>query len=82
MNVEIIPVTSFQQNCSVIWDDEKNAAIVDPGGEAEKLIAFIEEKQLKLDKILLTHGHLDHVGSAAKLKKYFQVDIWGPNTED
>ena len=72
MNVEIIPVTSFQQNCSVIWDDEKNAAIVDPGGEAEKLIAFIEEKQLKLDKILLTHGHLDHVGSAAKLKKYFQ----------
>lgn len=82
MNVEIIPVTSFQQNCSVIWDDEKNAAIVDPGGEAEKLIAFIEEKQLKLDKILLTHGHLDHVGSAAKLKKHFQVDIWGPNTED
>ena len=82
MNVEIIPVTSFQQNCSVIWDDEKNAAIVDPGGEAEKLIAFIEEKQLKLDKILLTHGHQDHVGSAAKLKKYYQVDIWGPNTED
>ena len=66
----------------MMWEDEKNAAVVEPGGEAEKLIGFIEEKQLKLDKILLTHGHLEHVGSAAKLKKYFQVDIWGPNTED
>ena len=43
MNIEIIPVTAFQQNCSLIWDDEKKAAIIDPGGEAEKLIKRIEE---------------------------------------
>lgn len=43
MNIEIIPVTAFQQNCSLIWDDEKNAAIIDPGGEAERLIQRIEE---------------------------------------
>ena len=43
MNIEIIPVTAFQQNCSLIWDDEKNAAIIDPGGNAEKLIQRIEE---------------------------------------
>ena len=46
MNIEIIPVTAFQQNCSLIWDDEKNAAIIDPGGNAEKLIQRIEELEL------------------------------------
>ena len=54
MNIEIIPVTSFQQNCSLIWDDEKNAAIIDPGGEAPRLIARIEELGLHLRTILLT----------------------------
>lgn len=82
MNVEIIPVTAFQQNCSVIWDEQKNAAIIDPGGEADKLIRFIEENELQLQKILLTHGHLDHVGAAAKLKQHFQVEIVGPHVDD
>ena len=66
MNIEIIPVTAFQQNCSLIWDDEKNAAIIDPGGEAPRLIARIEELGLHLRTILLTHGHLDHVGLTLK----------------
>ncbi|MGV6989576.1 MBL fold metallo-hydrolase [Testudinibacter sp. P80/BLE/0925] len=82
MNVEIIPVTAFQQNCSIIWDEQKNAAIIDPGGEADKLIRFIEENALRLQKILLTHGHLDHVGAAAKLKQHFQVEIVGPHFDD
>lgn len=82
MNIEIIPVTSFQQNCSLIWDDEKNAAIIDPGGEAEKLIKRIEELELNLKIILLTHGHLDHVGAAPKLKQHFGVQIIGPNALD
>ena len=64
MNIEIIPVTAFQQNCSLIWDDDKNAAIIDPGGEVERLIQRIEELDLNLKVILLTHGHLDHVGAA------------------
>ena len=82
MNIEIIPVTAFQQNCSLIWDDEKKAAIIDPGGEAEKLIKRIEELGLNLQVILLTHGHLDHVGAAEKLKQHFNVQIWGSNSQD
>ncbi|WP_044470296.1 MBL fold metallo-hydrolase [Mannheimia massilioguelmaensis] len=82
MNIDIIPVTSFQQNCSLIWDDDKNAAIIDPGGEAQKLIKKIEDDGLKLQKILLTHGHLDHVGAALSLKKHFNVDIIGPHEDD
>ena len=82
MNVELIPVTAFQQNCSLIWDDNKNAAIIDPGGEAEKLIKRIEELGLTVKRILLTHGHLDHVGAAEKLKQHFNVEIWGSNEAD
>lgn len=82
MNIEIIPVTEFQQNCSLIWDDEKNAAIIDPGGEAEKLIGRIEELGLNLEAILLTHAHLDHVGAAEQVKQHFGVEIWGPQEED
>ena len=82
MNIEIIPVTAFQQNCSLIWDDDKNAAIIDPGGESERLIQRIEELDLNLKVILLTHGHLDHVGAAMQLKQHFSVEIWGSHEED
>ena len=66
----------------MIWDDEKNAAIIDPGGEAEKLIGRIEELGLNLEAILLTHAHLDHVGAAEQVKQHFGVEIWGPQEED
>src|SRR5699024_5484090 len=82
MNVQIIPVTAFQQNCSVVWDDEKNAAIIDPGGDAEKILQFLKDNKLIAKFILLTHGHLDHVGAAAKLKRDLNIDILGPEKSD
>lgn len=83
MKYIIIPVTPFMQNCHIIWDENsKEAVIVDPGGEAEKLIAAIEEQGLNLTKILLTHGHSDHIGASAILAKHFSVPIYGPQKED
>lgn len=71
------------QNCQVIWDENSmEAVIVDPGGEAKKLIAAIEERGLKLSKILLTHGHADHIGATAAIAKHFSVPIYGPQKED
>lgn len=83
MNYQIIPVTAFSQNCSVIWDDEtQQAALVDPGGDAETIKAVLAERGLTPSQILLTHGHLDHVGAAAELAAHYQVPIVGPHPLD
>lgn len=83
LDFDIIPVTPFQQNCSVIWCTEtKLAAVVDPGGELEKIRSVIDKNKLSLDKILITHAHLDHAGGTAELARFTGVPIIGPHKED
>ncbi len=82
MQFEIIPVTPFEQNCSLIWDGEGRAAFIDPGGEADRLLAAVARRHLHVEKLLLTHGHLDHVGAAAELRARLGVPIIGPQRED
>ena len=78
MNYRIIPVTAFSQNCSLIWCEQtKLAALVDPGGDAET-IKQVAASGVTLMQILLTHGHLDHVGAAAELAEHYGVPIIGP----
>jgi hydroxyacylglutathione hydrolase len=81
--IGVIPVTAFQQNCALIWDEETKAcAIVDPGGDAARILAAVSELGLKVEKILLTHGHLDHVGAAAELRDTLGVPVIGPDSRD
>lgn len=83
MHYEIIPVTAFQQNCTLLWCDKtKQAAVVDPGGDIERILAKVAEKGLTLTKILLTHGHIDHAGGTSALAKQAAIDIEGPHQED
>lgn len=83
MKVTIVPVTPFQQNCSVIVDEATNqAAVVDPGGDLERVMAVLEKSGAQLAKILLTHGHLDHCSAAAALRQRSGVPIEGPQRED
>ncbi len=79
----IIPVTPFQQNCSLVFDAEKKlGAIVDPGGDVPSIIDAIGQSGVTIEKILLTHGHIDHAGGAAELREKLGVPIEGPHPED
>ncbi|MBN3218591.1 MBL fold metallo-hydrolase [Pectobacterium polaris] len=83
MKYQIVPVTAFSQNCTLLWCEKTNeAAIVDPGGDAEKIKRAVADAGISVKQILLTHGHLDHVGAAAELAEYYQVAIIGPQIED
>ncbi|WP_116473089.1 MBL fold metallo-hydrolase [Zobellella maritima] len=83
LNRITLPVTPFAQNCSLVWCSATNkAALIDPGGEAERLLAAIEERGLLLESILLTHGHLDHVGATGELAAGTGVPVIGPQRED
>jgi len=83
LRVAIIPVTLFQQNCSLIWDDaDKRAAVVDPGGDLPRILAAIGETGVTVEKIVLTHGHIDHAGGAAELKERLGVSVEGPHRDD
>jgi len=79
----IIPVTPFQQNCSLIWNaDTHIGAVIDPGGDVDRILQAAEQSRVTVEKILLTHGHIDHAGGAAELRDRLKVEIEGPHTED
>ncbi len=79
----IAPVTPLQQNCTIVWCAKTNkAAIIDPGGEVPRLLKALADQDLTLEKIWITHGHLDHAGGAAALQEATGVPIEGPHPDD
>ncbi len=83
MTVQLIPVTPFQQNCSLlICEKTKQAALVDPGGEVDRLLQAVEQSGAVLEKIFITHAHLDHAGGAAELAERTGLPIEGPHRDD
>ena len=83
IQIIVIPVTAFQQNCSVIFDRETKAgAVIDPGGDVDRILGALEEHGVKVEKIVLTHGHIDHVGGAAELAERLSVPVLGPHEAD
>jgi glyoxylase-like metal-dependent hydrolase (beta-lactamase superfamily II) len=81
LNAAIVPVTPFHQNCTLLWDDEtKKGVVVDPGGDIEQIEAAIAQVGMVPEKILLTHGHIDHAGAAAELRERLGgIPIEGPH---
>ncbi|HTJ90361.1 MAG TPA: MBL fold metallo-hydrolase [Acidocella sp.] len=83
LQVKLIPVTPFQQNCALIWDSEtKDAAVIDPGGDVASITEVIGQEGVQVKDIFLTHGHLDHAGGAEELKTKLGVKITGPGEAD
>jgi glyoxylase-like metal-dependent hydrolase (beta-lactamase superfamily II) len=83
LKVTIIPVTPFQQNCALIYDDVTlRGAVIDPGGDVPKIEAAIKQAGVTVEQIYLTHGHLDHAGGAAALARALDVKIIGPDRRD
>ena len=83
MKLAILPVTPYQQNCSLVVCTRTNrAALVDPGGEVDRLLAAVAKSGATLEKVLVTHGHVDHCGGAAEVAQRTGVPIEGPHRED
>jgi hydroxyacylglutathione hydrolase len=83
LDAAIVPVTPFEQNCTLIWDREtKRGAVIDPGGDLDRIEAAIAEVGVTVEKILLTHGHIDHSGGAEELRSRLKVPIEGPHAAD
>jgi hydroxyacylglutathione hydrolase len=83
LKAAIIPVTPLQQNCTLLWcTATMKAAFVDPGGDLERLKAAAANQRVEIEKILLTHGHIDHCGSAGILAEELGVRIEGPHEAD
>ena len=83
MKVEVIPVTPFEQNCSIlICPETKKAVVVDPGGDLNIIQARINQLELSIESILITHGHIDHCGGTSELQGLLGVPVQGPHKDD
>ncbi len=83
IHYQIIPVTSFEQNCTLLWCGETmRAAVVDPGGDIPRILDAVKANGVTLEKILVTHGHIDHAGAVADLAEQLSLPIEGPQSED
>lgn len=83
MRFEIIPVTPFEQNCSLAWCEATgSAALVDPGGDVDQLLAEVDKAGVRLEKLLLTHAHVDHVGGTLAIARRLNLPILGPQEGD
>lgn len=89
LKITIEQVTPFRQNCAIIWDDAtRHGVVIDPGGDVDRLMESVTTLDLHIDQILLTHGHIDHAGGAARLRDELSareaapVPIWGPDERD
>lgn len=83
MKLAVIPVTLFSQNCTLLWDEATmRATVVDPGGDVEEIAAEIRQLGLTVEKIVLTHGHIDHAGGAAELRDRYGVPVEGTDRRD
>ncbi|MBU0585472.1 MAG: MBL fold metallo-hydrolase [Alphaproteobacteria bacterium] len=83
LNAGIVPVTPFQQNCTILFDaDDKQGVVVDPGGDVDQILSVLKDNGITVTAIWLTHGHIDHAGGAMELKEALGVDIVGPHEAD
>lgn len=83
LHYKIVPVTPFAQNCSILWCDQTmEAAVVDPGGDIARIQAALDDTGAVLKQVLLTHGHLDHVGGTLALAQQHAVPVIGPQLAD
>lgn len=83
MRYAIIPVTPFEQNCTIFWCEKtRQAVVIDPGGDVDRITQKLESESLNLCKVLVTHGHIDHAGAVALLAESAGVPIEGPHEDD
>ncbi|MGI9521030.1 MAG: MBL fold metallo-hydrolase [Hyphomicrobiaceae bacterium] len=83
LSVVVVPVTPLQQNCTVLWNVvDKRGAVIDPGGDVEQIAETISNNDIAIEKIVLTHGHIDHAAGADELRERLRVPICGPHKAD